>query len=89
MGARPLGRVIQEHIKRPLADAVLFGVLKKGGTVKVSVETNEAGEIGLKLDCLPDPALKRKVEEVDAKVGDVTLPPKPKKRSPKQSAKAD
>jgi ATP-dependent Clp protease ATP-binding subunit ClpA len=88
MGARPLGRVIQEHIKRPLADAVLFGVLKKGGTVKVSVETNEAGEIGLKLDCLPDPALKRKVEEVDAKVGDVTVPPKPRKRSPKQSAKA-
>lgn len=88
MGARPLGRVIQEHIKRPLADAVLFGVLKKGGTVKVSVETNEAGEIGLKLDCLPDPALKRKVEEVDAKVADVPVPPKPRKRSPKQSAKA-
>ncbi|WP_370673708.1 ATP-dependent Clp protease ATP-binding subunit ClpA [Pleomorphomonas sp. PLEO] len=88
MGARPLGRVIQEHIKRPLADAVLFGVLKKGGTVKVSVETNEAGEIGLKLDCLPDPALKRKVEEVDAKVADAPVPPKPRKRSPKQSAKA-
>ncbi|WP_053239668.1 ATP-dependent Clp protease ATP-binding subunit ClpA [Pleomorphomonas koreensis] len=88
MGARPLGRVIQEHIKRPLADAVLFGVLKKGGTVKVSVETNEAGEIGLKLDCLPDPALKRKVDEVDAKAGDGAVPPKPRKRSPKQSAKA-
>jgi ATP-dependent Clp protease ATP-binding subunit ClpA len=88
MGARPLGRVIQEYIKRPLADAVLFGVLKKGGTVKVSVGTNEAGEIGLKLDCLPDPALKRKVEEVDAKVADAPVPPKPRKRSPKQSAKA-
>jgi ATP-dependent Clp protease ATP-binding subunit ClpA len=36
MGARPLGRVIQEHIKKPLADEVLFGKLKKGGTVKVS-----------------------------------------------------
>ncbi|MBS1184044.1 MAG: clpA, partial [Proteobacteria bacterium] len=89
MGARPLGRVIQEHIKRPLADAVLFGVLKKGGTVKVSVETNEAGETGLKLDCLPDPALKRKVEEVDAKVADAPVPPKPpRKRTPRQSAKA-
>ena len=33
MGARPLGRVIQEHIKKPLADEVLFGKLKKGGTV--------------------------------------------------------
>ena len=33
MGARPLGRVIQEHIKKPLADEVLFGKLLKGGTV--------------------------------------------------------
>ena len=39
MGARPLGRVIQEHIKQPLADEVLFGKLKKGGTVKVTVKT--------------------------------------------------
>lgn len=91
MGARPLGRVIQEHIKRPLADAVLFGVLKKGGTVKVSVETREDGKPGLKLDCLPDPALKRKVEEVDAKVADIPVeaPRKPRKRTPKQSAKAE
>ena len=37
-GARPLGRVIQEHIKKPLADEVLFGNLVKGGTVKVVVE---------------------------------------------------
>ncbi|MCY1705965.1 ATP-dependent Clp protease ATP-binding subunit ClpA [Pannonibacter sp. SL95] len=43
MGARPLGRVIQEHIKRPLADEVLFGKLKKGGTVKVSVSEDKAG----------------------------------------------
>ncbi|EFO29299.1 ATP-dependent Clp protease ATP-binding subunit ClpA [Roseibium sp. TrichSKD4] len=43
MGARPLGRVIQEHIKRPLADEVLFGKLQKGGTVKVSVSEDEAG----------------------------------------------
>jgi ribosome biogenesis GTPase len=31
MGARPLGRVIQEHIKKPLAEEVLFGKLTKGG----------------------------------------------------------
>ena len=37
MGARPLGRVIQEHIKKPLADEVLFGKLKRGGVVKVTV----------------------------------------------------
>jgi ATP-dependent Clp protease ATP-binding subunit ClpA len=34
-GARPLARVIQEHIKRPLADELLFGKLEHGGTVKV------------------------------------------------------
>ena len=34
-GARPLGRVIQEQIKRPLADDILFGRLSKGGHVKV------------------------------------------------------
>jgi len=37
-GARPLSRVIQEHIKKPLADEVLFGKLAKGGTVRVVVE---------------------------------------------------
>jgi ATP-dependent Clp protease ATP-binding subunit ClpA len=34
-GARPLSRVIQEHIKKPLADEILFGRLAKGGHVKV------------------------------------------------------
>jgi ATP-dependent Clp protease ATP-binding subunit ClpA len=54
MGARPLGRVIQEHIKKPLAEEVLFGKLKKGGTVRVTVETKESGETGLKLESLAD-----------------------------------
>ncbi len=54
MGARPLGRVIQEHIKKPLADEVLFGKLKKGGTVRVSVEKKETGETGLKLETVAD-----------------------------------
>jgi ATP-dependent Clp protease ATP-binding subunit ClpA len=35
MGARPLGRVIQEHIKKPLAEELLFGKLSKGGTVRI------------------------------------------------------
>ncbi len=35
MGARPLGRVIQEHIKKPLAEELLFGKLMKGGVVHV------------------------------------------------------
>ncbi len=38
MGARPLGRVIQEYIKKPLAEELLFGKLTKGGTVHVGVK---------------------------------------------------
>ncbi|MDF1621004.1 ATP-dependent Clp protease ATP-binding subunit ClpA [Pseudothioclava nitratireducens] len=41
MGARPLGRVIQEHIKKPLAEELLFGKLTKGGVAKVSVKNDE------------------------------------------------
>ncbi|MDP7669134.1 MAG: ATP-dependent Clp protease ATP-binding subunit ClpA [Alphaproteobacteria bacterium] len=36
-GARPLARVIQDHVKRPLAEELLFGKLAKGGTVRVKV----------------------------------------------------
>ncbi len=36
-GARPLARVIQEHIKKPLAEELLFGKLVKGGSVKVNL----------------------------------------------------
>ncbi len=37
-GARPLARVIQEHIKKPLAEELLFGKLAKGGAVKVEIK---------------------------------------------------
>ena len=40
-GARPLGRVIQEHIKKPLAEELLFGRLVKGGSVKVALKDNK------------------------------------------------
>jgi ATP-dependent Clp protease ATP-binding subunit ClpA len=40
MGARPMARVIQEHIKKPLADMVLFGALKKGGTAHVELSAS-------------------------------------------------
>ena len=43
MGARPMARVIQEHIKKPLADDVLFGKLKDGGHVRVVVTKDEVG----------------------------------------------
>jgi ATP-dependent Clp protease ATP-binding subunit ClpA len=40
-GARPLGRLIQEHIKKPLAEELLFGKLVKGGAVKVTMKDNK------------------------------------------------
>ncbi len=46
MGARPLGRVIQEHIKKPLAEELLFGKLAKGGLVRVLLKD---GEIALEI----------------------------------------
>jgi ATP-dependent Clp protease ATP-binding subunit ClpA len=42
-GARPLGRVIQEHIKKPLADEILFGRLVRGGHVKVVLRDGKIG----------------------------------------------
>ena len=41
MGARPMSRVLQEHIKRPLSEEILFGELSKGGTVRVCVQDNK------------------------------------------------
>jgi ATP-dependent Clp protease ATP-binding subunit ClpA len=38
MGARPMARVIQDHLKRPLAEELLFGKLAHGGTVRISVK---------------------------------------------------
>jgi len=40
MGARPMARTIQEHIKRPLAEELLFGRLANGGHVRVSVSAD-------------------------------------------------
>ena len=47
MGARPLSRVIQEHIKKPLAEELLFGKLAKGGLVKVGVKD---GKLDLRIE---------------------------------------
>jgi ATP-dependent Clp protease ATP-binding subunit ClpA len=55
MGARPLGRVIQEHIKKPLAEELLFGKLAKGGVVKVGVKK---GEIDLQIEGPERPRIK-------------------------------
>jgi ATP-dependent Clp protease ATP-binding subunit ClpA len=59
MGARPMARVIQEHIKKPLADEVLFGRLKSGGHVRVVVTTNENGRTELGFEYLDGPVTPR------------------------------
>ncbi len=41
MGARPMSRLLQEHLKRKLADELLFGKLVQGGTVDISAEKDE------------------------------------------------
>lgn len=60
MGARPLSRVIQEHVKKPLADEVLFGKLKNGGTVKFDVVTDEQGSEILKSAIVEERAIRPK-----------------------------
>jgi ATP-dependent Clp protease ATP-binding subunit ClpA len=57
MGARPMARVIQEHIKKPLADEVLFGHLKAGGHVRVIVTKDEAGRDKLGFEFLDGPVI--------------------------------
>ncbi|EJF89899.1 ATP-dependent Clp protease ATP-binding subunit ClpA [Bartonella melophagi] len=58
MGARPLSRVIQEHIKKPLADEILFGKLRTGGIVRVFTHKLNNGREKLELEILsPDPSV--------------------------------
>ena len=54
MGARPLGRVIQENIKKPLAEELLFGKLAKGGVVKVGIKD---GKLDIKIEGPEKPRL--------------------------------
>src|SRR5690606_19042845 len=65
MGARPLARVIQEHIKKPLANEILFGKLRKGGVVHVTVGKQEDGTDGLILECVPEATPVKPKREVE------------------------
>jgi len=38
MGARPMARLVQNQLKKPLAEKILFGELQEGGTVRVEVD---------------------------------------------------
>jgi ATP-dependent Clp protease ATP-binding subunit ClpA len=75
MGARPMARVIQEHIKKPLADEVLFGKLKNGGHVRVVVTKEEAGQ--------EKPAQEKPVQDkLGFEYPDGPITPKPEKIPP-------
>jgi ATP-dependent Clp protease ATP-binding subunit ClpA len=65
MGARPLARIIQENIKKPLAEEILFGKLKKGGIVRVSVGTKSDGKQGILLESLPENVPVRPKDEAE------------------------
>jgi len=67
MGARPMARVIQEHIKRPLAEELLFGKLAGGGHVRVEVTADGAG-----LLLIIEP-LQRELEDLRGKAGEREL----------------
>ena len=55
MGARPMQRLIQEHLKKPLAEMILFGELAEhGGNVAVSVKHENGKAVGLKLEVFED-----------------------------------
>ena len=53
MGARPLSRIIQEHIKKPIADEILFGKLKHGGIVQVMIDKNDPDKLAF--EYIPEP----------------------------------
>jgi ATP-dependent Clp protease ATP-binding subunit ClpA len=82
MGARPMARVIQEHIKKPLADEVLFGKLKGGGHVRVVVEKDDNGRDRLGFQYLDGP-IAPKPDKVPA------VRPKAKRKSPRPRPKGN
>ena len=75
-GARPLGRTIQEYIKKPLADEILFGKLKTGGLVKIGVDRKKEN---LTFKIVPPAKLK-----IEGRKGGKGLPAPDKK--PKEDA---
>jgi ATP-dependent Clp protease ATP-binding subunit ClpA len=61
-GARPLGRLIQEHVKKPMADELLFGSLSKGGGVKIDVDKKDPEKLAFKFVEDPKPTPKKSPE---------------------------
>jgi ATP-dependent Clp protease ATP-binding subunit ClpA len=80
MGARPMARLIQEHIKKPLSDELLFGKLKTGGHVKVIVREDE-GVKSIGFEYLEGPVTP-KPEKVTPKKKRAPRAAKPKPKKP-------
>ncbi|MDX2155340.1 MAG: ATP-dependent Clp protease ATP-binding subunit ClpA [Hyphomicrobiaceae bacterium] len=94
-GARPLARVIQETIKKPLAEQLLFGSLINGGTVRIKVE-GEKDERKLGFEYIPaEPGKKPKVqqeeddEDTAEDTGEALVGAGPKKALPGPKAGGD
>jgi len=79
MGARPMARVIQQMIKTPLADEVLFGRLKNGGTVRVVVTSEEDGSKKLGFVFPEGPVLPRLERDI-VEAGKKRVRPEPEVR---------
>ena len=71
-GARPMARLIQDKIKQPLADALLFGKLVHGGEVKVTLKQGEDAHIGhpLMFEITPKPPKGRAAKTSRKKIKD-------------------
>ena len=76
MGARPMARVIQEHIKKPLADEVLFGKLKGGGHVRVVIVKDEKDEDKIGFDFVEGPVTPKPEKLPGARKRSATRKPK-------------
>ena len=88
MGARPLSRVIQEHIKKPLANEILFGKLKKGGVVKVGVKKDDKGADVLDLEAIAETAPVKPKPEAELVGAEAEAPAKTSKSRAKSKAAA-
>ena len=75
-GARPLARFIQEHVKKPLADELLFGKLAKGGKVMARLED---GKLAFEFAKVEKAAPAKRARKSDRRAGGASQGPKPDK----------
>ncbi|MDF1721607.1 MAG: ATP-dependent Clp protease ATP-binding subunit ClpA [Minwuia sp.] len=84
-GARPLGRIIQEHIKQPLAEELLFGILRKGGHVKIRLEQ---GKLMFDSEAAAPRAEPKKAKAAKARSGSASAKGGPAKGGPAKGGAA-